>query len=168
MSEKTRTYEGMFLLDAGAGSFEAASEPIRTVLERVEAKVLAIKPWDERRLAYEIQGRKRGLYVLTYFQADPARITELEHDCQLSAEILRALFLRRDHLTEETINAETPATSGARRSDEEEPAERDERGRRRRRRDEGENDTDSNEGADDENDSSDDSEDSDDQKDDEG
>jgi len=115
MSQDKATYEGMFLLDAGNPDFQAASEPVRTVLDRNEASVLSIKPWDERRLAYEIKGRRRGLYVLTYFEADPARITEIERDCQLDERILRVLLLRSDGLTEETIEAATPATAAAQR-----------------------------------------------------
>jgi len=110
MNEKKRTYEGMFLLDSGNTDFNAASEPIRNVLARYEAETLSIKPWDDRKLIYEILGRKRGLYVLTYFKADPTKVREIEHDCQLDERILRALFLRREDLTAEQINAATPAT----------------------------------------------------------
>jgi len=117
MNETARSYEGMFLLDAGLG-FEAASEPVRTILVRNDAEVLSMQPWDEKKLAYEISGRKRGLYMLTYFKADPSRITEIEHDCQLNEQILRALILHRKHLTDEEIQAATPATSAARRADE--------------------------------------------------
>ena len=106
-----KTYEGMFLVDAGSPDFEASSQPVRTVLERSEAELLAIKPWDERRLAYEIKGRKRGLYVLTYFKLDPAKVTELERDAELNEDVLRMLVLRRDRVTDEQINAQTPAMS---------------------------------------------------------
>jgi small subunit ribosomal protein S6 len=115
MSQDKATYEGMFLLDAGNPDFQAASEPVRNILDRNEATTLAIKLWDERRLAYEIQGKRRGLYVLSYFASDPARIAEIERDCRLDERILRVLLLRRDGLTEEQIQAETPASGGARR-----------------------------------------------------
>lgn len=116
MDRSKKTYEGMFLLDAGQLNFETASEPILSVLQRSEAEILSIKPWDERRLAYEIAGRKQGLYVLTYFKADPKRLAEIEHDCELDERILRTLLLRRDHLTDQQINAETPATASSRRA----------------------------------------------------
>lgn len=106
-----KTYEGMFLVDAGNPDFEAATAPIRTVLERSEAEVLSSKPWDERRLAYEIKDRKRALYVLTYFKLDPSKMPELERDIELNEELIRAMILRKDNLTDEVMNAETPATS---------------------------------------------------------
>jgi len=99
-------------MDADSSDFDAASAPIKAVLDRGEAEVLSMKPWDERRLAYEIAGRKRGLYVLTYFKMDPGNIAELERDIDLNEDILRALLLRKDSVSEDVINAETPATSG--------------------------------------------------------
>ena len=105
-----KTYEGMFLQPSSDRDFEAASAPVRDVLARAEAEVLSMKPWDERRLAYEIKGHRRGLYVLAYFKADPARIAELHHEIQLNERILRAMTLSADHLSEEKIRAETPAT----------------------------------------------------------
>ena len=109
---RIQTYEGMFLVHSGR-DFQTASQPIMKVLERSEAQVLSIRPWEERRLAYQIKGQKRGLYVLSYFKADPERIAELERDCRLNEDILRVLILRRDRLTDEQVAAETPATARA-------------------------------------------------------
>lgn len=128
MSESVNTYEGMFLVDAGS-DFNAASAPVRTVLERSDAELLAIKPWEERRLAYSIGGRRRGLYVLVYFKADPLKVVEIERDTQLSEDILRALILHNENVSEEDIAAETPATQGPRRSDDEGDSRRDGGGR---------------------------------------
>jgi len=111
-----QTYEGMFLVDAGNPDFHAASEPARVALERNEAEILAINPWDERRLAYEIKGRRRGLYILAYFKAPPGQISDLERDCQLDERVLRMLVLRRDDLSDQEIQSETPAMAVSRRA----------------------------------------------------
>ncbi|HUS91665.1 MAG TPA: 30S ribosomal protein S6 [Phycisphaerae bacterium] len=116
MSQDKQTYEAMFLVDSGSGDFEAASQPAQLALSRNEAEVLSFKPWDERRLAFDIDGRRRGLYILAYFKAPSGRIADLERDCQLDERVLRLLVLRREELSEEEINAETPATAGARRA----------------------------------------------------
>jgi small subunit ribosomal protein S6 len=115
MDKKMNSYEGMFLVDVNT-DFQAAGEPVRTILSRNEAEILSMKPWDERRLACEIRGRRRGQYILTYFKAPPERVADIEHDSQLDERILRMLILRRDNLTEDVIHAETPATAGARRA----------------------------------------------------
>ncbi|MFP4106332.1 MAG: 30S ribosomal protein S6 [Phycisphaerae bacterium] len=118
MSEITRTYEGMFLLDAGNPNADEAVAPVRNVLARSDAEVVSLKPWDERKLAYEIKGRRRGLYVLTYFKADPEKVKDIERDVQLDEKVLRVLILKVDDLTDEMINADTPALA-AKSSDEE-------------------------------------------------
>ena len=109
----SKTYEGMFLVQSGS-DFHAASQPVNTVLERSDAEVLSINPWEERRLAYEIKGFKRGLYILTYFKMDPANLSELHRDSELNEGILRMMILRRDRITDEEINAETPAGASRR------------------------------------------------------
>jgi len=96
--ESMKTYEGMFLLDAGDQGLETIAAPVRDVLARVDAEVLVLKPWDERRLSYPIKGRKRGMYVLTYFRADPVQMAELQHEIHLNDKIVRALLLSADHL----------------------------------------------------------------------
>lgn len=135
MSSQKNTYEAMFLLDAGGTDFQVVSEPIRAILSRNQAEVLSMKPWEDRRLAYEIQGRRRGLYVLAYLNVEPTSVKEIEHDCQLDERILRVLILRRDKFSETELAAETPADMMARRAAEgpaegEAPAE--ERGEDRR------------------------------------
>ena len=121
----TNTYEVMFLVDAGAPSFEIACEPVNAMLARAGAKILSLKPWDERKLCYEIEGRKRGLYILCYVEMDAAKVIEFEHDCQLNEKILRILVLRKDKLTQEQIDAETPATHTATQTDAVEGGRRD-------------------------------------------
>ena len=111
--EKTKTYEGMFLLPSGGGDLQAASAPIADRLARIEAEVLSLKPWEDRRLAYEIKGHRRALYVLAYFNAEPDRIAELERDCRLDEQILRVLVLQKDRVTDEMIQADTPALTAA-------------------------------------------------------
>lgn len=105
-----KTYEAMFLVDAEKPDLETAAAPVREALERVQAEVLSLKPWDERRLAYEIKGRRRALYLLIYFRAEPERLAALQHEAQLDERILRVMVLSADHLSAEQIGAETPAT----------------------------------------------------------
>lgn len=112
----TKTYEGMFLFDASKTDAKAATEAIENVLKRSEGEVLSLNSWDERRLAYEIKGASRGLYMLTYFKADPEKIQDIERDCQLGEEILRVMILRRDTISDDELKAETPAQVDARKA----------------------------------------------------
>ncbi len=113
-TDSKNNYEGMFLVDAEEADFQAVQDKIIGLLERSEAELVSVKLWDERKLAYSISGKKRGLYVLTYFKAAPERIVDIEHDCRLDDKVIRILILRRDTLAEDLINAETPATKTTR------------------------------------------------------
>src|SRR3990172_4814663 len=94
----------MFLFDPTFGaSFENCENEIRRLMTRAEAEILLCQRWDERRLAYKIKGRKRGVYVLVFFKAPTDKITPLERDAQLSEQILRLLVLRADGLTLEMM-----------------------------------------------------------------
>lgn len=112
----TRYYEGMFLFDPTvAASWENAQQELARIMDRAGARVIASGKWDERRLAYEIRGRKRGLYALTYFEAEASKLGDLERDVRLSESILRCLVVRADHLTEDEMKdlASRPVHAGA-------------------------------------------------------
>ncbi|MCC6428817.1 MAG: 30S ribosomal protein S6 [Phycisphaerales bacterium] len=100
------TYEAMFLISqATAADLGSAVDHIKEILSRGHAEVLAMRKWDDRRLAYEIDGQKRGLYILTYFKAPNDQLSHIERDCNLSEKVLRVLILRADHLSLEEIQA---------------------------------------------------------------
>jgi len=107
MSEqRTDIYEGMFLFpQSAAADFAGVISHINEILDRAGAEVLAMKKWDERRLAYDIKGNKRGLYILAYFKADRSKLAGIERDCNLSELLLRSLVLRADHIPTEEIEA---------------------------------------------------------------
>ena len=98
------TYEGMFLFPQTAtADMGAAVAHIESILERAGAEIVSVCKWDERRLAYDIKGNKRGLYFLTYFKADRSRIAGIERDCNLSEQLLRAMVVRADQVPAEEI-----------------------------------------------------------------
>ncbi|MDP6152878.1 MAG: 30S ribosomal protein S6, partial [Phycisphaeraceae bacterium] len=100
MADNTpRLYEGMFLIRQDtAAELNQAEQQVTKILERSEAALEVLYQWDERRLAYPIDGQKRGVYVLTYFRIAPGAITQIEHDCRLSEQVLRTLIIRADHV----------------------------------------------------------------------
>lgn len=106
MSDTRNVYEGMFLFPQSAASdLKSAADHVQQILSRAEAEVISFAKWDERRLAYEIKGNKRGLYFLTYFKAEPERLAGIERDCNLSEQLLRSLVTRADTIPAEIIEA---------------------------------------------------------------
>lgn len=101
---KTKPYEAMFLLSqAVAADLSGAIEHIRGILDRSGATVVAMRKWDERRLAYEIDKQKRGFYLLVYFTGTGDIAGRIEAECNLSERIMRVLITTADHLTDEEI-----------------------------------------------------------------
>lgn len=100
MSIHIGQYEALFLLNASyaTGSWETAKGEVEHILHRANAEILHLRKWDERRLAYEIEGQKRGVYVLAYFKCEGPKVAGIERDVQLSENILRVLILKADHL----------------------------------------------------------------------
>lgn len=104
--QRVYNYEGMFLLSqAVAADLGGAVEHVKEILARGHAQIIALRKWDERRLAYEIAGQKRGLYILVYFSAPNDQLAHVERDCNLSEKILRYMVLRCDHLTTDEMQA---------------------------------------------------------------
>jgi small subunit ribosomal protein S6 len=85
----------MFLVDSGkwATDPQGTEDAIREILSRCEADVVALTPFQEGRLAYEIEGQRKGLHVLTYFRMDGGQVPELNRLCKLSDLILRQLLI---------------------------------------------------------------------------
>jgi len=132
------TYEGMFLLDSTkvAVSWDDSVKHVHDILAKHQSEIVASRQWDERRLAYPVEGHKKGTYLLTYFKADGSNLKEIADDCQLSDVIIRELILKVhpkliDHLVNQAMtfnpNAEDEPPQGR--------EEEDDRPRGRRRRD---------------------------------
>ena len=82
---------------------EIVEEDVPAAIERVSAAVTSRggeivdqQPWGRRRLAYPINRRTEGNYVISQIKLDPARAHELESGFAISEEILRHLLIRKD------------------------------------------------------------------------
>jgi PTH1 family peptidyl-tRNA hydrolase len=94
VTSKLNKYEGMFLLHAGRLA-ESETTPVTRVtelLKRQSIEPLRIEVWDERRLAYPIEGQKRGTYVLAHFEAPGGAIANVNRDINITEDVLRALI----------------------------------------------------------------------------
>ena len=103
-----KLYEAMFLVDSGkaAADWDGTIKVIETIMNRADAEVVSMRKWSERRLAYEIDHKSRGTYILCYFKANGERIAGLEKDVQLSEEIIRVLVLSTEGRPQEMIDSD--------------------------------------------------------------
>ena len=99
-------YEGLFLFPQSAVTdLQGTIDHLKEILGRGEAKIISLRRWDERRLAYEIKGNKRGTYFLVYFMGRADQMATIERMCNLSEQLLRSIIIRADHITPQQMAA---------------------------------------------------------------
>ena len=114
-----KLYEGMFLVDnrLAKKDEEAAIQLLTDIITRFDSEVVDANKWAERKLAYPIEKQTRGTYFLVHFNAPPEAIKKINHQSQLTAEILRQLIVvdedgpAPEKVEEEVVTEET--TDGA-------------------------------------------------------
>ncbi|MCK6473754.1 MAG: 30S ribosomal protein S6 [Planctomycetes bacterium] len=94
LEDGERFYEGMWLVDANVGreNFQKVLDGIKEVIEKSGGRFFNGAKWEERRLAYPIKKKKRGLYVITHFTSQTQNLVKLERNIHLSELVLRALI----------------------------------------------------------------------------
>ena len=123
-----QVYEGMFILDSNHYAKDAAgtSGGVTEIIEKNGGELLASRLWSEQKLAYPIDGHRKGAYWLTYFRIDTERLTDINRAVRLNDSILRSLVIKIEprlvepmvaHALGKTDEAASEATS------EESPAE---------------------------------------------
>jgi ribosomal protein S6 len=108
----------MFLVDSAlaASDWDGVIELIRNILNRAEAEIVSLGKWDERKLAYEINKKSRGTYLLCYFKVAGERVKDIERDVKLSEKIMRVLILSTEPMSQEDLDRETPVMAAERKA----------------------------------------------------
>lgn len=103
---RTGVYECMFLASqAAAAQFGELITHINELIGRANGEVISMRKWDDRRLAYEMDKQKRGVYILAYINCPSDQVGHLERDVQISDRLLRVLITSAAHLSAEEIAA---------------------------------------------------------------
>lgn len=91
-----RVYEALFIFDSDqyGRNPDGVSGYVAREVESHGGEVLVHRLWEERRLAYPINGHRRGTYWLTYFKINTERLKELNRQFQITDNILRFIFVR--------------------------------------------------------------------------
>ena len=107
-----RSYELVFIVHP-----EVDGDDLTAVIDRVEelvgrdgGQVVQTEPWGLRRLAYPIQKRWEGQYVLMRLELEPQGVAVLEHNIGLTEQIMRHLIVR---VEEEARPAEVAEAAGS-------------------------------------------------------
>jgi small subunit ribosomal protein S6 len=67
---------------------------IPDLVARCGGEVLVSRLWNEQKLAYPIDGHKKGAYWLTYFRMDSGKLAEFTREIRINETILRNMTLK--------------------------------------------------------------------------
>jgi small subunit ribosomal protein S6 len=108
-----RYYESMYVIDANLTDEQVDSiiAKYTKLIADQGGEVRAVGRWDKRRLAYEIMGRREGLYILMFFEAEAAVSKELDRVYRISDDVFRHLITRVELEHVDTSRIEHPQPS---------------------------------------------------------
>lgn len=113
-------YESMFIVDVTGGedAVKASVEKFVGLINANSETVYEVNEWGKRRLAYPINDKPEGYYVVVTFKANPEFPAEFERLANIDESILRSMIIRLEN--EPTVKAAVEETAPA---TEEAPAE---------------------------------------------
>lgn len=90
-------YEGMFLLDSAkfAADHEGVAGQIVGIIEKAGGAIQTHRPWQDGRLAYPIEGHRKGVHYLAYFTMEGSGLKDLNRACQLNDVVLRHMVIKQ-------------------------------------------------------------------------
>jgi small subunit ribosomal protein S6 len=89
-----RHYELTVIFPLEEDLYQAGREAVLTDLAAHNAEIVKTGETGDRDLAYEINKRRRGRYVLFTVKLHPSKLTELDRVFKLNINLLRYLFVR--------------------------------------------------------------------------
>ncbi|PSB25471.1 30S ribosomal protein S6 [Stenomitos frigidus] len=91
-------YETMYILrpDLNEEAVDQAIEKYQTILRENGADVLETQHRGKRRLAYEIQKNREGIYIQINYQSDGSQVALVERAMRLSEEVIRFLTIKQE------------------------------------------------------------------------
>jgi len=107
-------YEGLFIFDANRFSRDQAgvSGQVTEFVRKSGGEMIVSRLWEERRLAYPINGQRKGIYWLSYFKLDSKHVATIERECQLSESVLRCLLLKVDARIVDALVSHAKSSTG--------------------------------------------------------
>ena len=95
---ETRTYEVIFIVDpdAAEGDVMKLSEGVQKIITDQGGSITKTEMMGKRQLAYEINHKKDGTYVLLEVEGSGGEIAEVERRMRVNDQILRYMTVRVD------------------------------------------------------------------------
>lgn len=92
-----RNYEGVFIVspDLSPEASKGVVAQVQELISKSGGRVEGVQDWGRKRLAYKINKKQEGNYVLLNFQIDPNQSRKLEQTLRLNENLLRFLIITR-------------------------------------------------------------------------
>ncbi|HKQ57195.1 MAG TPA: 30S ribosomal protein S6 [Candidatus Eisenbacteria bacterium] len=86
-------YETTFILEPGfdEGKINEEVERVSQWIKDLGGEVLEVQRWGKKRLAYEIEKKRDGIYTLVLYQAPGPTVKEVERRLRLNEAVMRVL-----------------------------------------------------------------------------
>ena len=94
MAKVSANYEVVFIIDAAQGDEGAATltEKFKTLVEQ-NSSAMEVEEWGTRKLAYPIDYKTEGYYVLVNFTCAPEFPKELDRILGITEDIMRSMIV---------------------------------------------------------------------------
>lgn len=117
MEKVINSYETMFIvdLDAGEAGVKATVSKFTDMIS-ANAELVEVNEWGKRRLAYPINDKPEGYYVVATFKSAPDFPSELDRNYNIDESIMRSLIVKLEFEAvkhEAPVVEETAATTEA-------------------------------------------------------
>ena len=91
-------YETMYILrpDLNEDAVDQSIEKYQSILRDNGAQILETQHRGKRRLAYEIQKQREGIYIQMNYECDGSQVALMERAMRLSEEVIRYLTVRQE------------------------------------------------------------------------
>ena len=90
-----RTYE-LTVVISPSSDLTKAAKFLEGLITKAEGKVASKEEWGERELAYPIKKQNKGVYFFFAVELSADKVSILDKELRLAAEVLRFLVVRAD------------------------------------------------------------------------
>ena len=101
----SNVYECLFILDSNryARDTQAVAQGISDMVTNNDGEIPVTRLWNEQKLAYPINGNRKGTYWLTYFSMEGTSLSAFERSCRLNDNVMRNLTIKIDPRLVDTL-----------------------------------------------------------------
>ncbi|MFQ5598188.1 MAG: 30S ribosomal protein S6 [Nitrospiria bacterium] len=90
-----KPFETIFILKPALGDEDITTiiDKMKGIIEQEGGEIVAVENWGKRKLAYEVQSERKGIYVVIHFKGPSRLVRELERNYRISESIIKYITL---------------------------------------------------------------------------